>query len=476
MRRALAVIPRAPFVLRGGLHCPTMAAAKNDPKVIRAWTFYDWANSVYSLTITSAVFPLFYSALTKGGAGEDLVAQAHGIPAKALYSYALSAGFLLVALIAPLLSGIADSRGNKLAFLKAFCYLGAASCAGLAFFTLDGLWWGLSLVALACIGFSGSLVFYDAFLVDIAGKDQHDKVSARGYTMGYFGSVILLVINLLMVMKPGWFHLPEEVTIGGTTYGGVPARTTFLTVAIWWAGFAQLAFRRLPKRTTAAEGRDGLIWSGYAELRKVWRQLNATVRLKRYLFAFFVFNMGIQTVMYLAVIFAEAEIKQVDGTGAIVPIASESLIISILLIQLVAALGAALFVRLSARFGNLRALAIGVSVWVGVCIAAYFTHWTSEFYLLASCVGLVMGGCQALARSTYAKFLPPTRDTASYFSFYDVSYYLGTVLGTAVFGVVLQITGDLRNTAVALCSFFILGLLLLLRVPKQEVAQVRPSS
>jgi UMF1 family MFS transporter len=443
---------------------------KNDPKVIRAWTFYDWANSVYSLTITSAVFPIFYAAITKDEEGEDLVLNsAIGIPAPSLYSYALSVGFLIVAVIAPLLSGIADSRGNKLAFLKGFCYLGAMSCAGLAFFTLEGIWWGLGLVALACIGFSGSLVFYDAFLVDIAGKDQHDKVSARGYTMGYIGSVVLLVINLLMVMQPDWFSLPKSITIGDVTYGGVPARVTFITVGLWWAGFAQVAFHRLPKRTPAADGHDGLLWSGYRELRKVWRQLMATVRLKRYLLAFFVFNMGIQTVMYLAVIFAEQEVKQVDAAGTVVPIASESLIISILIIQLVAAVGATLFVRLSARFGNIRALAIGVTVWVGICTAAYFTRWTHEFYILAGCVGLVMGGCQALARSTYAKFLPATNDTASYFSFYDVSYYLGTVLGTVIFGAVFQLTNDLRNTAIALGLIFIAGVVLLLRVPKEEV-------
>lgn len=440
---------------------------KNDPKVIRAWTFYDWANSVYSLTITSAVFPIFYAAITKGDQGVDLVDQAHGIPAQSLYSYALSAGFLVVAIIAPLLSGIADSRGNKLAFLKGFCYLGATACAGLAFFTLDGLWWGLGLVALACIGFSGSLVFYDAFLVDIAGKDQHDKVSARGYTMGYIGSVILLILNLLMVMKAD--QDDTHTLLGLPDRDGWPARATFITVGLWWAGFAQIAFRRLPRRTPAANGHDGMLWSGYAELRKVWRQLTATVRLKRYLLAFFVFNMGIQTVMYLAVIFAEHEIKRVDESGAVVSIAPESLIISILLIQLVAAVGASLFVRLSARFGNVRSLVIGTAIWVALCVAAYFTRWTGEFYLLASGVGLVMGGCQALARSTYAKFLPPTHDTASFFSFYDVSHYMGTVLGTIIFGVVFQLTGDLRNTAIALCSIFITGLILLLRVPKGEV-------
>lgn len=442
---------------------------KNDPKVIRAWTFYDWANSVYSLTITSAVFPLFYAGVTRGVGGEDLVAAAHGIPAQSLYSYALSAGFLVIALIAPLLSGIADRMGNKRAFLKAFCYLGAASCAGLAFFTFDDIWWGLGLVAMACIGFSGSLVFYDAFLVDIASADQHDRISARGYTMGYIGSVLLLVLNLLMVMQPTWFGLPDTLTIGDTTYGGIPARATFVTVAIWWAGFAQIAFRRLPARTAGNGIKEGVFWSGYAELRKVWNELRRTSRLKRFLLAFFVYNMGIQTVMYLAVSFAEKEIKRMDETGAIVPIAEESLIISILLIQLVAAVGATLFVRLSSRFGSVRALVIGVSVWVAICFAAYFTHWTNEFYLLASCVGLVMGGCQALSRSTYAKYLPPTTDTASYFSFYDVSYYIGTVLGTFAYGIVYQATGDLRYTIIAIASFFVIGLLLLLRVPRNEV-------
>ncbi|MBK9176490.1 MAG: MFS transporter [Flavobacteriales bacterium] len=441
-----------------------MPAIKGDPKVIRAWTFYDWANSVYSLTITSAVFPIFYAAITKPE-GVDQVMERWGVPSQSLYSYALSAGFLVVAFVAPLLSGIADSRGNKLAYLKFFCYLGAASCAGLACFSLDGIWWGLALVATACIGFSGSLVFYDAFLVDIAGPDQHDKVSARGYTMGYIGSVILLIINLLMVMNP---DDGPTTLLGIPDRDGLPARLTFITVGIWWAAFAQIAFRRLPKRTQAANGHDGALWSGYRELRKVWGQLRATVRLKRFLLAFFVFNMGIQTVMYLAVTFAEQEIKGVDESGAIVPIAPESLIISILLIQLVAAVGASIFVRLSARFGNVRALLIGVVIWVGICTGAYFIRWTNEFYVLACCVGLVMGGCQALSRSTYAKFLPPTKDTASFFSFYDVSYYLGTVLGTLVYGLIYQLTGDLRNTVIALGLFFVLGVILLLRVPKEE--------
>jgi UMF1 family MFS transporter len=433
---------------------------KGDPRVIRGWTMYDWANSVYSLTITTAVFPIFYLAITHTD-GQDQVLQRYGLPAQSLYSYALSAGFLLVALITPLLSGIADHTGSKLQFLKGFCYVGAASCAGLFFFGLDTLWIGLFLVMMACVGFSGSLIFYDAFLPEIAAPEDHDRVSARGYTMGYIGSVILLILNLLMVMKPGWFGIPDR--------DGLPARITFVTVALWWVFFAQFAFRVLPNGTAGVAQEGGVFWNGYRELRKTWRELQHTRRLNAYLMAFFVFNMGIQTVMYLAVTFAKEEVRDVDATGAIVPIADHSLIISILLIQLVAIPGAYLFVRLSKRLGNINALTLGVVAWLLLCIAAYRIHWAMEFYALACGVGFVMGGSQALSRSTYAKFLPETRDHASYFSFYDVSYYVGTVLGTFAYGLVFQLTGDLRNTVIIIGSFFVVALVLFFLVPRVEV-------
>jgi len=437
---------------------------QGDPKVIRGWTMYDWANSVYSLTITSAVFPVFYAAVSHRGE-EDLVLARYGLPAQSLYSYALSAGFLLVALISPILSGIADSTGQKKTFLKGFCYLGAVSCAGLFFFSMDHLWTSLLLVMLACAGFSGSLVFYDAFLPEIAEKKDHDRISARGYTMGYIGSVLLLILNLAMVMKPELFGIPDR--------DGLPARITFITVGLWWAGFAQLAFRVLPDDQYGRKPQGNVIAKGYRELRKVWRELQSAKRLNSYLMAFFVLNMGIQTVMYLAVTFAKEEIKEVDAAGVVGPIGDASLIISILLIQLVAVLGAMLFVMLSRRLGNIGALMVGASVWVGLCVAAYGIQWANEFYLLACGVGLVMGGSQALSRSTYSKFLPETIDHASYFSFYDVSYYLSTVLGTFAYGLVYQLTGDLRNTIIIIGSFFVVGLVLLFMVPRHEVEVVR---
>lgn len=434
---------------------------KGDPRLIRAWTMYDWANSAYSLTITSAIFPIYYAAITTMG-GEDRVARDHGLPAASLQSYTLSLGFLLVAAIVPLLSGIADHRGNKKNYLKFFCYLGATSCAGLFFFTYDNLWAGLLLFMLACMGFSGSLVFYDAYLPEIADPADHDRVSARGYAMGYVGSVILLIINLLMVMQPHWFGIPDRA--------GLPARLSFLSVGIWWAGWAQVTFRSLPDTRVPKEAKVNTLTVGYRELRGVWNQLIGLPRLRRFLAAFFVFNMGVQTVMYLAVTYAKQEIKEPDGS----PIADSGLITSILLIQLVAAVGAMLFVRLSRRFGNVAALIMGLVVWMGICVAAWRIESTNAFYGLAACVGLVMGGTQALSRSTYAKLLPETEDHASFFSFYDVSFYLATVLGTLSFGIVNQFTGDIRNTVIAIGSFFLLGALLLLRVPREKnIAPVR---
>ena len=433
---------------------------KGDARTIRAWTMYDWANSVYSLTITSAVFPMFYVALT-ADYGEERILAEYGAPSASLYPWALSAGFLVVAIIAPLLSGIADHTGQKLTFLKGFCYTGALACAALAFFSVEHLWLGLGTVLLACVGFSGSLIFYDAFLPEIAEPADHDRVSARGYTMGYIGSVILLVINLLMVMEPGWFGIPDT--------DGLPARLTFVTVGLWWAGFAQIPFARLPRNPYGKKPSREIMGNGYKALQRVWVDLRRTRRLKRFLLAFFVLNMGIQTVMYLAVSYAKSEIQEIGLEGEVGPISDTSLIVSILIIQLVAALGAFLFVKLSKRFGNVPALIIGSVIWVLITVVAWRIHWATEFYLMAAAVGLVMGGSQALSRSTYSKFLPETTDHASYFSFYDVSYYMGTVLGTFAYGMVYRITGDLRDTVIAIGSFFVVGLILLLRVPREEV-------
>lgn len=440
---------------------------KGDKKVIRGWAMYDWANSVYSLVITSTIFPIFYEAISsvKDEHGElitDLVFEATGIRNTALYSYTMSAAFLVVALISPLLSGIADYTGSKKNYLMFFCYSGSIACFGLYFFDINSVWVGMTMVFIACMAYSASLVFYDAYLPEIAEPVDHDRVSAFGYTMGYIGSVLLLVFNLAMVMKPEIFGIDPN-------NGSLPARLSFISVGIWWVGFAQITFFRLPANVYNRKPKGNIVKKGYREVVKVWHEIKQTKRLWRYLQAFFVFNMAVQTVMYMAATFAAKEVRQKNGLGEDEAMSASSLIISILIIQLVAIVGALLFSKLSEKFGNIKALMIAVVIWIGICIGAYFIKYDTEFFVVAGVVGLVMGGIQSLSRSTYSKFLPDTISHTSYFSFYNVCYYLGTVFGTFIYGLAFQLTGTLRASIFAIGAFFVVGLILLFLVPTKEV-------
>jgi UMF1 family MFS transporter len=427
---------------------------KGNKKLINGWAMYDWANSVYSLVITSTIFPIFYQNITatKNTYG-DIVTEnvnilGYEINNSVLYSYAISFSFLLIALITPLLSGIADYADNKKKFMQFFCYLGAISCSALFFFDPNHLLLGMSFVILASIGFSGSLVFYNAFLPEIAEPKDQDRVSAKGYALGYVGSVILLVFNLSMIMFP---------EVYGITDDWLPARISFLSVGIWWAGFAQISFRRLPNKSFNRVVEGQYLFKGYQELMTVFNELKKITRLKRYLSAFFIFNMAVQTIMYMAVTFGKDEIKDMPDSG---------LIISILIIQIIAIGGAYFCSFLSALIGNVRTLVFILLVWILICVLAYFTYTPIEFYLLAALVGFVMGGVQSLSRSTYSKILPETVDHTSYFSFYDVCEKVGIVLGTFIYGFILNITDSSRNSIIALTLLFVVGLLLLRRVPE----------
>ena len=423
------------------------AITKDDEKTINGWAMYDWANSVYSLVITSSIFPIFFENNTSS----EVELFGRTFKNTALYSYTLSASFLIVALISPLLSGIADYSGQKKRFMQFFCYLGGLACVGLFFFDANFLGFGLLMTMLAGVGYSGSQVFYNAYLPEIASIGKQDSVSAKGFSLGYIGSIILLIINLFMIMNPEVF---------GFTNADMPARVSFAMVGIWWMGFAQFTFSRLPGNVYGKKVKGEYLYRGYTELRKVWHELKKTTRLKRYLISFFVFNMGVQTVMYMAVGFAKNEIAGMPDEG---------LIISILIIQFIAIIGAYFHSWLSSKYGNLKALLAAVTIWIGICVMAFKITTPVEFYVLAGTVGFVMGGIQALSRSTYSKFLPQTTlDHASYFSFYDVSDKIGTVLGTLAFGLIFELTGNLRHSVLAVGVVFVIGIFLLLRVPKKE--------
>lgn len=436
---------------------------KGSKKLLNAWAFYDWANSVYTLTIASAVFPIFYDALFADRSHYIDVFGMH-LKNSALISFITAFAFLLVSILSPLLSGIADYVGNKKAFMKFFCYLGALSCMGLYWFDLDNIYVGLLFYLLGLIGYWGSLVFYNSYLPDIAHEEQQDQISAKGYSMGYCGSVILLVINLLMIMKPKLFGISG--TDGEAAMKAM--RYSFVMVGVWWILFSQYSYYYLPNgnKNNGHKVTRQVVFNGFNELKKVWLLLQENKALKAYLRSFFVSSMAVQTVMLVATYFGAQEIEwptKEEGTIG--------LIICILLIQLVAVLGAFLTSRASSKFGNFPTLIFINCFWVLLCVAAYFITQPLEFYIMASCVGLVMGGIQSLSRSTYSKLLPQTKDTASFFSFYDVAEKIGIVIGMVVYGIVDQITGSPRLAIAILALFFIIAVILLNKVPKKGVLQ-----
>jgi len=427
----------------------------NNPRTITAWCMYDWANSVYSLVITSAIFPVYYQAVTTAADGNDKVSfLGFEVVNSVLYSYSISFAFLIIAPLLPLLSGVADYTGNKKFFMKLFCYTGGFACMGLYFFTAESLPWGIFCVIMACIGYSGSFVFYDAFLPEIASEDKFDKTSARGYSFGYYGSVIMMIIAMIFILYPSVFGFPSA---------GVATRFSFLMVGLWWIGFAQIPFARLPDNPFHLKPGKRKLLKGYYEIVKVWHSLKENRDIKFYILSYFFYNMGVQTVMYLAATFGAKELHLPDF----------KLIATVLLIQLVAAVGANLFARFSSQHGNKFALLTMICIWIVICIGAYFVYNEYQFYTIAFAVGVVMGGIQSLSRATYSKLIPKNSiNHASYFSFFDVTQNLSVVFGTFSYGLIEHVTGSMRNSTLALASYFVVGLVLLLQVKARTIQKL----
>lgn len=437
----------------------SIALVKGSKKLLNAWAFYDWANSVYSLVIASAIFPIFYGALFRAANIEKVTIFGGEITRAPLISYTTSLAFVFIAIVTPLISGVADYLGNKRMFMKFFCYLGGVSCIGLYWFSLENLYFGLLCFFMGLVGFWVSFAINNSYLPDVAHPEQMDAISAKGFSMGYAGSVLLLLFNLLMVMKPDFFGI-ETDSEGIAELKAM--KYSFVTVGIWWIIFSQYTFYYLPKGNKQEGDRKNVILNGFKELKGVWGQLGSQVKLKRYLIAFFVYSMAVQTVMLIATYFGEEEIAW--GTDKE---RTTGLIVSILVIQIVAILGALVTASASKKFGNVKTLVVVNVLWVVICIYAFYMVTPIDFYIGAGCVGLVMGGIQALSRSTYSKFLPETKDTTSFFSFYDVAEKIGIVIGTFLYGFVAQVTGSMRNAIVFLAIFFIVGVVLLLRVDKK---------
>ncbi len=442
-----------------------MSIIKNDKKIINAWTFYDWANSVFPLVITSAIFPNYYEYVTSHDTSgkEDIFIgdtvslfglQFHN---QDIYSYVYSFALFIVVLIVPILSGIADYFGNKKRFLQFFCYLGATSCMSLFFFDRQSL--GLSFIPFitATIGFWGSLVFYNSYLPEIASTDMQDKVSAKGFARGYLGSSLLLIICLVGIM----FFKYDKVT----DTGFFKVKYSFLLTGLWWIGFAQYTFRILPNSIHKAHGdKSNILSKGFNELVNVYRELKEHKNLKNFLFSYFFYNMGVQTVMVMAVLFARKEITWPDEKTK-----TNSLIVSILLIQFLGVAGSYIFSYISRKTSNIKGLLMAISIWIFICVFTYtVARLPIHFYIVAALVGFVMGGIQALSRSTYSKYLPERDDHTAFFSFYDVMEKLGMIIGTVSFGIISQVSGGMRNSVLSLIAYFVIGFVLLLRLNKKS--------
>ena len=411
----------------------------NDKKVLTGWAFFDWANSAYFLVISTAIFPLYFSSITD----ETVRFLGSELDTGTLYSYSVSFAYLCIAILSPILSGVADYGGRRMFFLKVFTILGSVACIGLFFFKSAGMiWYGTLAFVVATIGAAGGIVFYNAYLPEIATEDMYDRVSARGYAYGYIGSVLLLIFCLFMIQKPEVF---------GITNSTLPARISFVLVGVWWIGFAQITFRRLPK-DHPLKGAHRYVKRGLHELRNVWEDIRGEVDIKRFLYAFFFYSAGVQTVIYLASLFAAEELG-FEGS---------ELILTILILQLVAILGAYLFAWVSTLLGNKASLMIQLVIWTLICLGAYFVQEKLHFYVLAGMVGMVLGGIQSLSRSTYSKLLEDRKeDLTSYFSFYDVLFKLSIIAGAFIFGFVNEVTGGMRMSVLALAVFFIVGMILL---------------
>jgi len=417
---------------------------KNNTRLVNAWASFDWSNSVYNLIVTTAIFPIYYLSTTQSAFGGETV-QFFGMPVvnSVLYSYAISFSFLVIVFLAPVLSGIADFSGRKKRFMQFFTYLGSLACIGLYFFTGENVEYGITCAVTASIGFAGSLVFYNAFLPEVATEDKMDRVSARGFAFGYTGSVILLIINLVLYMKSDLFGFKD---------GGAATRFGFILVGTWWLGFSQIAFHYLEDRATGKKITFDILGNGMRELKKVFAVVREKTVMLRFLTAFFLYSMGVQTVMLLAPLFGDKEVGMT----------ADEMIFVVLILQIVAIVGAYFFALISRFRGNGFAIGTTLIIWIFVCIMGYFLKDKISFYGLAGLLGFVMGGVQSMSRSTWSKLIPEgTKDTASFFSFYDVTEKLAIVIGSFSYGLIDQITGSMRNSMVFMSLFFIGGFVIL---------------
>lgn len=414
-------------------------------RVHHGWAMYDWANSSYSLVIGTAIFPIYYSAVMEAAGRESYRIFGMEFSTTAAYTFVMAAAYLVVSIGTPYLSALAEVSGSKKAFMRRFIYSGTLACFAMYFFTSDAPVLGLITPFVASIAFAGSLVFYNSYLPEIAAPEAQDALSARGFALGYLGSALMLIVALAFIQNPGWFGLDGP---------GLITRLTFVAVGLWWIGWGEYSLSRLPEGRAVGDRKKGWVRAAYQQLFDVAKSFRQTRGLERFVLGFFFASAGVQTVILIATLFGKEALH----------LETSSLITTILLIQFVGMLGSWFFAKLSRLIGNIRALLISGFLWMLISFLAYFIQSELQFYVLGAAVGLVLGGIQSLARSTYSQLLPPAQEHVVYFSFFDVAEKLATVLGMLAVGWLETLTGDLRLAAVLLSGFFAVAVVLWSRI------------
>jgi UMF1 family MFS transporter len=411
---------------------------KDRKKIIRSWKMYDWANSAFATTIMAAVLPEFYS-LVAGSTLEDRTI------ATSYWAYSNTIAMFTIAITAPILGAIGDHSGARKRFLGGFAMLGILTTAFLIGIG-KGMWLYASLLYIfGRIGFGGANIFYDSLLPHVAKSDDIDKVSAGGYAYGYLGGGILLTINVLMILKPTFFGIPND------EWG---SRISFLTVAIWWAVFSIPIFKNVsePPAIRSKDESSNPVVAGYQRLKRTFRDIRRFKELIKFLVAFWIYNDGVGTIIIMAVIF-----------GSEIGIGKTHLIGAILMVQYLGFPFTLLFGRLPKRIGTKKSILIALGVYTIIAFLGYFMTKPLHFWLLAFLVSMVQGGTQALSRSMYGS-MSPLYKSAEFFGFYNVSSKFAGIAGPLLFGIVGQLTGTSRISIVAIVIFFLVGALVLATV------------
>ncbi len=435
---------------------PAPAPGPGNRREQMGWYFYDWANSAFSTTVGAVFLGPYVSSLTEQAAGPDGLARFLGIPIApySLFSYCITISVILQVFFLPILGAIADYSNLRKRLMQIFAVSGSVTAMFLFFVTAETWWLGGLLFIVANLCFGAAIVFYNAFLPDIAEPDDRDRVSAMGWALGYLGGGLLLTLNLVLYLMRDTFGIDS----------GMAVRINLFSAGLWWFGWSFVTWRLLRSRDIARVIPPGETYLSTG-LKQLWTTFKETAKYPhtiRFLIAYLLYNDGIQTVFAAASVFAAAPLLQ-GGLG----IEQGMLTQVILMIQFVAFGGALLFGRIAIRIGAKRALIIGLVVWTVVVIYAYLglrgESRFLEFWILGGVIALVMGGTQAVSRSLFANMIPPGKE-AEFFSIYEVSERGTSWLGPLAFGLVNQIFGSLRPAIASIILFFVVGLFLLLRV------------